>query len=74
MGRFRTIEDGSRPFSEILEERRGGDRRRELVVDEIARLEGEARASSDPTEAALLQCQAEELRSALSEAYLEQRP
>lgn len=53
-----------RPFSDVAAERRLGDRR-ELVVTEIQRLEGEAAEATDPADAKRLQCAAEDLRCQL---------
>lgn len=65
---FISAAESPRKFSEVRAERGGLDpleRRRSQVLDEVDRLEGEAKACSDPAEAKRLQCEAEDLRAAL---------
>lgn len=65
---FLSAADSPRKFSEVRAERARLDpleRGRERVLDEIARLEGEAKAAIDPAEGKRLQCEAEGLRAAL---------
>lgn len=65
---FISAAESPRPFSEIRAEQAGLDpleRRREVVLGEIARLEGEAKVAIDPAEGKRLQCEAEGLRAAL---------
>lgn len=57
--------ESPRPYSELLAERRGNDPR-SRILDEIARLESAAAGAETETERKALQCEAEDLRCALS--------
>lgn len=66
---FITAAETPRKFSEVRAERTGLDpleRGHDRVLDEIFRLEGEAKACADPAESKRLQCEAEALRCALA--------
>lgn len=65
---FITAAESPRKFSEVRAERAQLDpleQRRDRTLDEIARLEGEAKENPDPAESRRLQCEAEALRCAL---------
>lgn len=62
--------EASRPYSDVIAERRAFDpafQIKQRALDEITDLEGRAADATDPVESKRLQCEAEGLRSALSE-------